>query len=427
MYKQLSVDLIGSAKNKNIVLNCLDANTGTVLWKKIIIGVIEAEYNYGFSDATSPCPVTDGNYVWAINAGGGMACYTVSGDFVWERTWKPTEGRPFNKQFDSILFGEWILSCEPPIESDTSRNQLWNYLHAFDKKTGERIWVTKQALTHYNAPVLGTTAKGKAAVMIGRGGPHGVPERPVGLSLISLESENAGNAIWNWEPSADNKISGWGALSTQHWDANKVSWFYKEDHLTIDATTGKQIAKHNLKEGKVLRFDEKLHTYTTHSNARLAHAENQRHCNISVGDYLYYMVRHQPFIARHNTITGENVFLEVPREINNDGSYVWHTAQANDGLNSKGQRHCSDGRVRGSGFQKCFLGAPTMLNNNIYFTNAIGMVYVIDTTTENFDETALLAVNDLGNKGETWTVNSMSFSNGKIFHRTLKEIVCIEN
>jgi len=53
------------------------------------------------------------------------------------------------------------------------------------------------------------------------------------------------------------------------------------------------------------------------------------------------------------------------------------------------------------------------------------MVYVVDTTAKTFDQSALVAVNDLGKPGQTWTVNSMSFGNGHIYHRTMKEIICI--
>tara|TARA_B100000809_G_scaffold200926_1_gene201371 strand:- start:24461 stop:24667 length:207 start_codon:yes stop_codon:yes gene_type:complete len=66
-----------------------------------------------------------------------------------------------------------------------------------------------------------------------------------------------------------------------------------------------------------------------------------------------------------------------------------------------------------------------MVNNYIYFTNALGIVYVIDANAKKMDASALIAVNDLGKRGETWSVNSLSFANGHIYHRTMKEIICI--
>jgi len=393
-------------RGTGIVLLCLDANSGETLWSRSVEGTMASGYHYGFSDSTTPCPATDGSHVWAINSSGGMACFTVDGEKVWSRTWKPTGGRPFNKQFDSILFQDLILNVEPPTSDDSTRKQDWNYLHAFNKSTGKRLWVTEGAITHYNAPCLGTTSDGVPAVLMGRGGPHGVPERP--------------------ESTEPNKISGWGALSTQHWDADKASWFYKtDDHLSIDTRTGKLIAKRQLKVVNRYVYDENLQDYSLEENATTKKLENQRHCNLLTGDHLYYMIRYQPFLARHNLTTGLNEHLEVPREIKPDGSFIWKTKQSNDGLNTKGQRQSDDVRTLGGGFQKCFLGSPTMVNQYSFFTNAIGLVYVVDTSAEKFDQTALVAVNDLGNRGETWTVNSLSFANGHIYHRTMKEIICI--
>ncbi len=426
-YMKLTRDIKGGETSKDIILYCLNANSGETLWRKTVKGTFESQYNYGFSDATTPCPMTDGNHIWAINASGGMACFTMTGDLVWERTWNPTDGgKPFNKQFDSVLFEDLILNVEPPEDTDTTRIKDWNYLHAFDKNTGERLWVTKEALTHYNTPILGETSDGKPAILMGRGGPHEVPERPVGLSLISLDNENQGSALWNWEPKEENNVSGWGALSTQHWDSNKALWFYnKNEHGTINSKTGAFISKKKLNIVNKYRFDIQKNEYVLDENVTLEHHENQRHCNISVGDNIFYLVRYSPFIARHNVITGKNDHIELPHEIDENGDYIWGVPQKNDGLNSKGQLHAFDSRTWGDGFQKCFLGSPTMINNYIYFTNAIGMVYVLDATAERFDESAIVAINDLGEKGKTWTVNSISFANGNIYHRTMKEIICI--
>ena len=41
-------------------------------------------------------------------------------------------------------------------------------------------------------------------------------------------------------------------------------------------------------------------------------------------------------------------------------------------------------------------------------------------------KTALVSLNDLGTFGETWSVNTPSYSKGRIFHRTLNELLCIE-
>jgi hypothetical protein len=411
--------------DKDIFLYCLNSETGEILWNKKVKGLMKSGYNYGFSDSTTPTPATDGVNVWAINSSGGMACFSMDGTLIWERTWMPTGGRPFNKQFDSILYENILLNVEPPLAVDTDLVKGWNYLHGFDKNTGKRLWVTKDALTHYNAPVLGKTGEGKIAVMIGRGGPHGVPERPVGLSLISLESGNQGDALWQWQPQKDdNGLYGWGALSNQLWDKEKVSWFTKNGHLTVDSKTGKTLAEYPISAVTKYDYDanEKTFKKTEVDNFKI---DGQRHCNTMVGDHIYYLGRYQPYIVRHHVKTGKTELVEVPTELTATGQPIWRGQHSNDTANSKGQVHGPDSRTRGDGFQKCFPGAPIVVNAFIYFTSPLGITYVVDSSRPAFTPKSIVAVNDLGQQGETWTVASPSFAQGKIFHRTLKEVICI--
>jgi hypothetical protein len=55
----------------------------------------------------------------------------------------------------------------------------------------------------------------------------------------------------------------------------------------------------------------------------------------------------------------------------------------------------------------------------------LGITYVVDGGAKELDESALLAINDLGPSGETWSLNTPSYSDGRIYHRSLKEIVAI--
>jgi hypothetical protein len=61
-------------------------------------------------------------------------------------------------------------------------------------------------------------------------------------------------------------------------------------------------------------------------------------------------------------------------------------------------------------------GDAPVINNHIYFCTVLGPVYVIDA--ERFDENSLVAVNDLGLPGKTWTLSPFSAADGKLFHRT---------
>ena len=54
----------------------------------------------------------------------------------------------------------------------------------------------------------------------------------------------------------------------------------------------------------------------------------------------------------------------------------------------------------------------------------LGTTYVIDGHAKTLDESALLAVNDLGVPGKTWSLNSISYAGGRIYHRSIEKVVC---
>lgn len=420
---KLLAEMPSPARSPDLILLCVDADTGQVLWEKLVEGQLPTDYNYGFSDSTTPTPITDGEFVWAINASGGMACFTFEGEPVWNRKWHPTTGgKPFNKQFDSIIHGDLILNVEPPQADDPERNAEWNYLHAFDKRTGLHRWTSKDALTHYNMPSIGTHVSGKTAVLMARGGPHGVPERPVGLSLVDIET---GESIWTWAAPGDNKVTGWGSLNAMHWDTEKTFWITPAEIISIDTKNGSTLSTHSITKFDVYNFDEASGKYQLTQDKKTGKIDWEWYTNFRVGNKVYYLLRHSPFLACHDLDTGKTIHLELPREFNDNGTYIWKTPQSNDGLNSRDQRHARDARTLGDGFQRIFLGTPTRINQYLYFTNALGMVYVIDTSKDEFGPASVAAVNDLGKRGETWTVNSLSYSNGYIYHRTLKELIRI--
>ena len=43
------------------------------------------------------------------------------------------------------------------------------------------------------------------------------------------------------------------------------------------------------------------------------------------------------------------------------------------------------------------------------------------------DENALVSISDLGPAGKTWSLSSLSFSNGRIYARTMKELICLDS
>jgi hypothetical protein len=107
-------------------------------------------------------------------------------------------------------------------------------------------------------------------------------------------------------------------------------------------------------------------------------------------------------------------------------SLVYGVAVNTSTLNSKGQDIASEDRSKTDGWETpAFWGSPVAINDKIFFTTTLGITYVIDSKAAVLDEHALVAVNDLGPSGQTWTLNSIGYDNGRIYHRTLKELICI--
>ena len=253
---------------KEVVGYCLDARNGKVLWTVELPGSTASVPAYFFSDATSPSPITDGKHVWFFNACGSVGCYDCDGAKVWLREWEPTTNkRPFNKQFEPMLFGDFLLNMEPRDAGDPKREaDPWNYIRGLDRKTGKSLWVAEDALTHYNTPVFGVATDGAPAVLQGRGAYHGVPEAPVGLSLTSLAPGREGKTLWRYEGKGK-------ATYTQHWNAKYACWIALDtaEHVVLDAADGKPLRTQSLVE-KVdwRRYDADAGKYVLQTDVNLA-------------------------------------------------------------------------------------------------------------------------------------------------------------
>src|SRR6185295_18379424 len=124
-----------------------------------------------------------------------------------------------------------------------------------DKLTGKTLWISKDALTHYATAVSGRLASGALAVLQGRGGPHSVPERPVGLSLTNLEPGHQGESLWRFTPEQPQNTpsiedgSTFEALYTMTWD-DKYAYAFRnapeESHLVIDIASGQLVHSQSL-------------------------------------------------------------------------------------------------------------------------------------------------------------------------------------
>lgn len=458
----------------HIDAHCLDASTGELLWTRRILGSVPAIYTYPFSDATAASPVACAGGVIFTNAAGRVVCFDLEGQVRWERAYTPAFDGPFNKQFEPVLVkdgdrqvfvhmepfapdrgsaqggggassggagsgGDSKKAATTAAGHDGDLHGRWHYLIGLDAGTGAELWRSQDALTQYNAPTL---VGGAAPRMLhARGGPHAVPERPVGVSLTDVSGDGAGARSWRFEDPRGNHEA---SLQTMAHDERYAYWILKEPRnelVVLDLTSGEEVRALSLVRGVTRRhFDEDRADWVTETGVDLAKGVfPARYSMIAAGGAVYFQCYAtawgKPSIgpaysfARVDPTAGTVEYLEVPTDVlpaaDGEGeTFLWRTPRVARPLNSRGEEVTGDDRSRWDGWDWVFNGSPTRVNDRLYFTLASGVVYVLDAAARPFDGAALLAVNDLGPAGEVWTANSVSYAAGRLYHRTGAEVLC---
>ncbi len=177
-----------SATGSSIVAWCLSAADGSVLWKREIEGSYQTKMSAPFGDASSPAAVTDGKRVWFLNPTGRLACFTLDGALLWSReVTSVVRTRPVLFEGKLILHRQVYL----PNESGTFTHdnahagvEMWTQLQALDPENGDQIWLSECGVNMGCVPVIQKLSDGTAVLVVGRGGGHGPPEKPAGVSMI---------------------------------------------------------------------------------------------------------------------------------------------------------------------------------------------------------------------------------------------------
>lgn len=415
----------------NIVGYCLDANTGRILWTVDLPGTDPVQTAGIFSDATAFAPIADGEHVWFFNRCGSMGCFDFQGKPVWLREFRPL-ARHTNRECEPILVGDKIITVEvrnkeagqklarhQPVPKGIEPRDVWTYLHAIDKKTGQVLWIEEAGTTVHNAPMAGQLADGRWAVAHGRGGGHDPLEKPYGVSLTLLDS---GQTLWSREIDGDCSYN-------SHWNKEHVFWFQGASHLVLDSTTGEILRTQDLSANVDFSDSEtgKRETGIALKTGKRMPLTNQT--NIIVGDWHYFLAHDITAIGRVNVVTGKTEYLRVPAQwvAGKEPARIWEKNDAlpNDTKNSRGIDIAPDKRAKGTGWGHVSAASPILVNRHLFFPIMNGTVYVIDAFAETLDEKALVAINDLGRASETWTLASFSYARGRLWMHTMKEVLCI--
>lgn len=411
---------------------CLDAQSGKILWSCDLPGKRPNQVNGTFTDSTTPTPVTDGKHVWFVNAGGYMACHTVEGKRIW--------GRPFDvrtkhsaKQFQPFLHDGRLYYAMLRDKDDSKRRPQtarnwdknsksgwpWMYVRCFDARTGKPAGIIKEGISVHSKGALGTL-NGETVLLHAKGGGHSPPEKPFGIGLTKL---NAGHELV-WER-RDLYFEGSHYIDDKH-----AYCFDRRDFFVLDLATGKTVKRIRVRgTGTYRRFDERAGKYVQSETRPRLHRRHlvTHRSNIGAGRYHFFLSSAAGVIGRIDLETNQVAYLQVPIQVQRKDSkrvFSWKSFRANDD-SSSGFVIRGDKRRHGHGFGHISAATPIVVNDCVYFSTVLGTVYVVDAKAKVFDEKALVAVNDLGDAGKTWTLAPFTCANGRLYQRTSREVICI--
>ena len=158
---------------------------------------------------------------------------------------------------------------------------------------------------------------------------------------------------------------------------------------------------------------------------------NTNQANIVVGDWHWFLSHNVHYLGRVNIESGEVEYLELPAQLiaSSDSrgadELLWGKGRRdNRPLNARGFAVGDKGH-NGTGWGHISAASPIRIGRYLYWPVVTGTIYVIDTQAKQLDGSALVAVNDLGPGGETWTLGSLTYANGNLFAHTMREVICI--
>jgi outer membrane protein assembly factor BamB len=420
-------------EGKDLLALCYDATTGKLLWERELPGDAITRISGCFGDNSGPAPVSDGKTVCFFNASGLIKNYDFEGKEQWSVNIKNSRrSNPY------LLDGVLILCGSAELTEIKER-----HIKGIDFRSGKLLWKS----SCYSWDGLTATAykrpNGEWVALVARGGGHVKEKFTEGFDLISLKD---GQKKWSYPFKSFR--------STQNFTLNddKAYVFIPGGkHLTVNLEDGKLIKETNILDGaEAALFKGGSYTWGAMAPVNLKKRSIIQMSNLLVENYHFFRTYNDNYLGRLNLTSGKTQYLQLPTQISrsSDGvKYCWSPADIKDqtkGKKKKGKPLANlwllkknsmisnsgftvvgDGRSHFSGWGHHSAAVPTVAGDYLYVPTMSGLVYVVKWNAEKLDEKSLISISDLGQLGDSWTRSSISFANGKVYARTIKELICI--
>ena len=291
-----------------------------------------------------------------------------------------------------------------------------------------------------------TLEDGRKVVVVGRGGGHGPPEKPPGISLVDARD---GSTIWTLA------LEKFMSTMTVQVRKGRVHLFHGGEHLSVDVLTGKIAGRVSILKNVPVRrrIDGVRVTRTETISGKGRGRMITQSSNLLVGKYHYFRGYTTPYLGRVNVDDGAVEYLELPlqlsRAADGDDELHWYAPPPgkapdkskrrkgakhpplnmqgvlNEVKNARGLVVMGDKRSRGNGWGHVASPVPSVAGEHLYVPVMNGTVYVLRWNAPTLDEKAVAAINDLGPAGKSWTRASLSFADGHVYAHTIRELICV--
>jgi outer membrane protein assembly factor BamB len=150
-------------EGKNCHVIAVDRLTGRILWDKIVFTQNTNQQRHDMNSYATPTPVTDGQLVYAVFSGGGMAALDFNGNVSWLNQQLDFYSQ-HGKSVSPILYGDMMILAvnHSNQEEGVDRRAGWqlpwdkSFLLALDKSTGRERWRTLRGMSRiaHSTPVI---------------------------------------------------------------------------------------------------------------------------------------------------------------------------------------------------------------------------------------------------------------------------------
>ena len=376
--------------------------------------------------------MADGERVVFVSVGGTVKCFDYEGKELWSHSWTPF-GRHHARAHEPILHdGKVILMHAPLRPAGLGHHQGGLEVAGpgkgvLDPFAGLRPEVRQAGLAGGGGARPCIRPRSLASCRGKQCDPDGTRRRAqaAGRALRAV----SGRRRQRKEPvgPGDRRLPGGPECNLV---GRKGSFLRGRRHHSLAVGTGKPIDSVSVTEGaSITRWKEKA--YETVENGKLTKTKKPitYFTNVVVGNYHYFRSFGGFFIGRVNLKSGKVEYLQVPvqviRKAGGEEEVLWEKSLPNDMKNAKGHRATRDKRNEGSGWGHVSSAPPVVVGDLIYFPTMVGMVYVLKWKAPRLDADALVSLGDLGPAGKTWSLSGLACANGRLYARTLKELICL--